>query len=374
MIIEKIRAIKFRNFHDIELDLSPKINFFIGDNGHGKSNLLEALYLMCSGETFRHGDNNTLVLSGQNEALVQANINLNNLDFETKLKISNSKKSFLINEKKSSAAELKKKFMSVIFSPESLSSIKESAEERRYLVDELIVSFDTNNADLVSNYKKILKTRNRVLKNFVDKVQSEQETRALLESLQSSYVRQGAKLAYERIKALKGILSDFNNAMQYISRMPGVDISVEYLISERDFLDSSLEELENTLQKRSEELRSAELSVGNSLVGPQKHEIRFLYDQKDSRFYCSQGQQRAIILSFKIAQIVYHRKIHGIYPVLMLDDVLSELDENKKNALIAFLHEVQTQIFVTSTDVQLPDNFSLDRSKVVKILSGKIVY
>ncbi|MBO9668387.1 MAG: DNA replication and repair protein RecF, partial [Bdellovibrio sp.] len=117
----------------------------------------------------------------------------------------------------------------------------------------------------------------------------------------------------------------------------------------------------------------AELSSGTSLVGPHKHDIVFLYGGKDSRFFCSQGQQRAIILSFKMAQIVYHRKAHGTYPVLMLDDVLSELDKAKRDALITFLHEINTQIFVTTTDFTLPESFSLDQLSVVRIKDGQIL-
>lgn len=124
------------------------------------------------------------------------------------------------------------------------------------------------------------------------------------------------------------------------------------------------------IQKRSLELRTAELQSGTSLIGPHKHDIKFLYGQNDSRFYCSQGQQRAIILSFKMAQIVYHRKAHGIYPVLMLDDVLSELDKTKRDALITFLHEIKTQIFVTTTDFELPTSFTLDQTQVFQVQNG----
>jgi DNA replication and repair protein RecF len=127
------------------------------------------------------------------------------------------------------------------------------------------------------------------------------------------------------------------------------------------------------IEKRQKELLDAELSSGVSLVGPHKHDLRFLYGQKDSRFYCSQGQQRAIILSFKMAQIVYHRKVHGVYPLLLLDDVLSELDKNKRDALIAFLHEINTQTFITTTDFTLPESFHLKEISVIRINDGKIV-
>jgi DNA replication and repair protein RecF len=174
-----------------------------------------------------------------------------------------------------------------------------------------------------------------------------------------------------RIAALKEILPEFNRAMQDISKKSDVDISVDYLVSGGSALASSPLEIDNAIQQRAMELRDAELSSGVSLVGPHKHDIVFLYGQKDSRFYSSQGQQRAIIWSFKMAQIVYHRSVHGLYPVLMLDDVLSELDLTKRQALISFVHDIKTQVFLTTTDFHLSESFSLDQSTVIRITNGQ---
>jgi DNA replication and repair protein RecF len=138
-------------------------------------------------------------------------------------------------------------------------------------------------------------------------------------------------------------------------------------------MQKSLEEINEMTHKRMMGLRDAEFATGASLVGPQKHDIIFLYGQKDSRFYCSQGQQRAIILSFKMAQIVYHRRVHGFYPALMLDDVLSELDESKRTALINFLHEINTQIFITTTDLSLPQSFALENYSVMEVKNGEVL-
>ena len=114
------------------------------------------------------------------------------------------------------------------------------------------------------------------------------------------------------------------------------------------------------------------MQSGVSLVGPQKHDVIFLYNGNDSRFYCSQGQQRSIILAFKMAQIVYHHKVHGFYPVLLLDDVLSELDLNKQESLISTLNQTKTQTFVTTTDVSLISKLSLSNARVFNIRNGQI--
>lgn len=373
MIFEKLRLVNFRNYRDVVVSFSPRVNVFLGENGQGKTNLLEAMYLISQGDSFRYGDNTTLINSNNQEALIQALITQNDLHYKLKMGLGRSRKVLTLNDKKVSSADVRKIFASVVFSPESLSSIKEGADHRRELVDELLVTYERRNADLISDYRKALKTRNKILKNHLEGEQPLSLTRDLLESLEPQFVRLAAELAYARITALKGLSKEFNNAMQYISGQSAVDISVEYVISDQNALNFSFEEVTFALKKRLQELHDAELSSGTSLVGPHKHDIVFLYGQKDSRFYCSQGQQRAIILSFKMAQIVYHRKAHGTYPVLMLDDVLSELDKHKRNALITFLHEINTQIFVTTTDFTLPEAFSLDQLSVLHIKEGSVL-
>lgn len=373
MIFEKLRLVNFRNYRDVVVSFSPRVNVFVGDNGQGKTNLLEALYLVSQGKSFRYGDNQTLINNSNQESVIQALVQQNELQYKLKLGLTRSRKFLTMNDKRASPTDIRKVFASVVFSPESLASIKEGADHRRELIDDLLVTFDRRNADLLADYRKALKTRNKILKNFLEGLQDKVVTESLLESLNPLFLRLATDLTYARISALAGLSKEFNSAMQYISRDSSVDISVEYLISDQNAAHATLEEVNFLLKKRLSELHDAELSSGTSLVGPHKHDIVFLYGQKDSRFFCSQGQQRAIILSFKMAQIVYHRKAHGTYPVLMLDDVLSELDKAKREALITFLHEINTQIFVTTTDLSLPNSFSLDQISVLHIKNGQVL-
>lgn len=372
MFFEKIRIHNFRNFVESNADFSPRLNVFLGDNGQGKTNLLEALYLSLQGETFRYADNINLIRSHCDFALLQAQVKERELTFELKTQIMKSRKHLFQNGKRVSSADLKREFSVVVFSPESLASIKEGADYRRSLIDDLLMSFNKRHADLISEYRKALKTRNRILKNFVENLESKPNTIRLIESINPSFLRLGTHLTLARITALQGLLRDFNTAMQYISSN-NLEVGVEYLLSGQNALTFSPQDVFDALQKRVVELLDAELAGGVSLVGPHKHDIIFLYGQKDSRFYCSQGQQRAIILSFKMAQIVYHRKAHDVYPILMLDDVLSELDQQKRDSLISFLHEINTQIFVTTTDFALPKSFSLDEVAVLEINNGQIL-
>lgn len=377
MIFKEIKLKNFRNFSELSTKFSPRINFFIGQNGQGKTNLLEALYLFSNGDSFRYGDNSVLIKDLQNESLVQAVAESKDLHYDLKLILQKSKKTFTANDKKISVGELRKRFASILFSPESLSSIKEAGDHRRELVDEMLVSLNSSSADLLWDYKKALKVRNKLLKDSCEGITSKNQTLALLESLEPLFLRLASQLTYARLQALKSILPEFNAAMRDISQGSEfnlkVEISVDYSVSGENFMQKTYEQVHEMLHKRILELRDAELGFGASLVGPQKHDIIFLYDQKDSRFYCSQGQQRAIILSFKMAQIVNHRRVHGFYPTLMLDDVLSELDESKRTALINFFHEINTQIFITTTDLTLPQSFALENYSVMEVKNGTLI-
>jgi DNA replication and repair protein RecF len=371
MFFERARIHNFRNFVESEAQFSPRLNVFLGENGQGKTNLLEALYLSSQGDTFRYADNVNLIRSDIDFSLIQANARQGPLGYELKTQIMKSRKHQFLNGKRITSTDLKKEFSVVVFSPESLASIKEGADFRRTLIDDLLISFDKRNADLIFEFRKALKSRNRILKNYVENLEDKANTTRLIESINPSFLRLGAQLTSARIEALRGLLKEFNSAMQYISGN-STEIGVQYVLSGHNALEFSFENVFDALRKRVEELRDAEMAGGVSLVGPHKHDILFLYNQKDSRFYCSQGQQRAIILSFKMAQIVYHRKAHDVYPILMLDDVLSELDQQKRDSLITFLHEINTQIFVTTTDLTLPKSFSLEEVAVLRINNGQI--
>ncbi len=371
-MIKKIVIRNFRNLSDVAVSFSPKVNILIGDNGQGKTNILEAIHVLMNGSSFRYADNENLLQKNTSEAFLKADCLQGEFDFLVDLRILKSRKTHQVNGKKVSLEYLHQKFPQVVFSPESLAAIKEGADQRRLLVDDLITSFNAKNAELIIEFRKALKTRNKVLRDYQGGEVPKNQTEQLLESLNPIYTRLAVELSWQRIHSLNLVKNELKNAMQYISNDRSVDISVEYVISSLNSLDFSREQIEKNILQRLHELHDAELSSGVSLVGPQKHDIVFVYNGNDSRFYCSQGQQRALILAFKMAQIVYHRKLHGSYPTLLLDDVLSELDSSKRDSLIRFLSEINTQIFITTTDFNLPDSMKSEDCAVFKVREGQI--
>lgn len=348
----------------------------MGKNGQGKTNLLEAIYFTSKGRSFRPGQSSTYIqkdeITPQPCALIASEIVAKDLSYQVQVKLEDHKKQFLVNNRREASTFLTKKFPAVLFSPESLAVIKDGPEARRALIDDFLVGVSEVNGKLLKDYRRCHKSRNRVLRDYRQELQSRQETEKLLDSLDALFLPLATDLVYARINALRSLLPELKKAMSYISCRENVDISVEYLVSSENSLHLEPDQILSKLTQKRNELRSAELSAGTTLVGPHKHDIQFIFEGEDARFYCSQGQQRAIILSFKMAQIMYHREVLEDEPVLLLDDVLSELDGEKRASLIEFLKGIPSQIFVTTTDLSFPSDFDRAMS-VFDIKSGTAV-
>lgn len=373
------RSKNFRNLKEFEFHPHPRLNIFLGLNGQGKTNLLEAFYLGTQGETFRYGDMSDMVQHQSRQALIQLKIEKNQLEDRVHFQIDENKKSVLLNGKKTSSQKLQEKFNCVVFSPESLQCIKEGSDQRRQLIDELIKSVYPQKNQQIQDYKKLLKSRNKILKEIKEDRFPREQLEDLLESIWPQFFNSAIEYTMLRLRLIKEIQPLLNENMMTIST--GTDLSarekeasLQYVISGENATLWERSDVANALQKRHQELASAERASGISLFGPQRHDLQFLYGRKDSRIFCSQGQQRALILAFKMAQIVYHQRVRESYPVLMLDDVLSELDQEKRQALISFLHGIQAQTFITSTDLHLPTDFQDLNLSVYTVNRGAFVY
>ncbi|MBC7742752.1 MAG: DNA replication and repair protein RecF [Bdellovibrionaceae bacterium] len=371
MIIKSLHIANFRNFDHIQTDFSEHVNIFLGDNGQGKTNLLEAIYLLIDGESFRYTKYETLVKLDKSEGLIKSHLENEKLDYNLKLLFSGHKKEFTVNEKKSSHSNLNLP-PAILFSPESLSIIKESSDERRSLADQLVIQSNRQGRRVIQDFKKALKTRNKILKDLAHEQIDREIGIETLASLNQIYLKLAAEVTILRLNALTDIQNDVEKALVQIHAGQNIKFDYKYIISDIDHKNSDLELVIKSLQNRMKELEKFELQSGVSLVGPQKHDVIFLYNGNDSRFYSSQGQQRSIILAFKMAQIVYHHRVHGFYPVLLLDDVLSELDLSKQESLISTLNQTKTQTFVTTTDVSLISKLSLSNTRVFNIKNGQI--
>jgi len=366
----------FRNYTDLSLKIPPGVVVFYGPNGQGKTNLMEAFHFLLRGESFRPVNADSLLKHTGNEvsktALLQGQLTRGELTFDVKMTFAHGKKSVTLNNNRATTANLARQFPVVLFSPESLAAIKEGPDERRQLLDDVVVTHSTASVKILKDFQKVLKTRNRVLKDFKRGVASEIQTKRLLDSLEPSFLPLATELTVARLNALKALRDDFHQAVKFVLGVPSVDISVEYLISSQNAYEWTRSDILSAMHKRTLILGENELATGQSLVGPQRHDIRVLFAGKDSRFFCSQGQQRALILSFKMAQILYHHRAYQVYPFLLLDDVLSELDPIRRSNLVKFLKDIPAQIFLTTTDLSFSMDFGDRKINIFRIEQGMV--
>jgi DNA replication and repair protein RecF len=372
MIIDNLVLRNFRNYSDQKIELHPKTNIFYGANGSGKTNLLEAVRLLFGNESFR---------SHHNEEMIQKNSNILNARLEAEIlqkdekdkisiTLSNSKKEYSLAEKRLSRLYIKTRFSSILFSPDSLSIVKQGPGLRRELIDDIMCSIHRDKLKLIDAYNRCLKTRNKILKDQLLGLLTRTEAESLILSLNASFLPLAVEYVQGRLQAIKKIQPIANLILKTLLKDENVDIFVEYVISSQSGIAWSQNQVYDALLKRMSELKQAEEKLGQTLIGPHKHEIQFKFKNEEARYYCSQGQQRAIILAFKIAQVLLYKEEHNESPILLLDDVFSEFDEERRKLLLKILVDMEAQIMLTTTEIEDPNLFEKKEKKLFEVKNG----
>jgi len=370
MSIQKVGLVNYRNISEAKLDFCPHLNILIGRNGQGKTNLLESIYLLSCGKSFRTSEKEALIgLNSMPSSLVSGEITCGNLNHSVSVKISHQQKTMFLNGKKTTGNQLRKLFPIVLFSPESLSVIKSSSSQRRKLVDDLGISVFPHYPQVFTDYERLLKQKNALLKQNKEENGTNRENNKVIHNLTDLFFAKSARLISQRLEILEKVKPYLKEAFSDIMDDALVEIDLDYRISGESALNWPEEKIVNAMYKRWEELEQKEKASGASLVGPHKNDVVFSINGFEARKYCSQGQQRAAILAFKLAHIGLHCAIHGSYPILLLDDVLSELDGNKQRRFLKKLTGTDSQIFLTTTDaVSLP---SLGENRIFEVQGGR---
>lgn len=332
----------------MELNPNEGLNVFLGKNGQGKTNLLETIYVASKGKSFRAGSASEWRSQNLNENEVcslEFEIKDQNIHHNLKLGWTGNAKQVLLDDKKVTTAKLIQILPIVLFSPESLSSIKDGPEKRRSLVDEMLTS-SFEQQHYYHQYKKALQNRNKFLRDCKEKQMFEEN---LYNSLNVLFLNFSTKLSIARINFLMNLEPFVKKSLSLIFS-DELEYKFDYIISDRKVKDWDAKQILELHQERASQLKVAEYKSGTSLVGAHKHDVKFYINGNDSRYYSSQGQQRGLILALKMAEVLYRFK-KGEKPILLLDDVLSELDEEKRSKLLDFLKSFKTQIFITTTEL-----------------------
>ena len=363
----------YRNFASYTLELAEGVTILVGRNAVGKTNLVEALQLLTSGASFRRPAPAELVAEGETSCKLALRLEGEGRVIDLGCAVREGKRSFSRNGKKCRAAGVRGVVPSVLFCPDDLDMIKRSARVRRSALDGFGVQLNEQYAQLLGAYERLVEQRNALLKERWC-------TREMLAAWNDSLAQTGASLLVHRVALLARVRERLVEAYGRIAPGERVDISYESTVAPAApgapggaaAPAPNLSRAEQAAAWKAAFLAALdasfedELRRGITLVGPHRDEIRFSIDGRDARTFASQGQQRSLVLAWKVAEVAVTRDILGHPPLLLLDDVMSELDAERREA---FMHgiEDEVQTVITTTNLGYFSDAILNHAKVVPI-------
>ena len=343
----------FRNLENKTIDLLSKEVYFVGENGQGKSNLLESLYISSYASSFRTKSESELIKEGEKEYSIRGFFKEES-EKTTSIVVSykNGKKRIEKNGKQvKDRKELINAIPCVLFCHDDLEFSVGEPECRRFFIDQCLSMYDVVYIDFVRKYKQILKNRNILLK---------EEKYDLLEMYDIPLVKEGLEIQKRRFKAIFKFNTIFTSLYKEISGIEGVKIAYDPSWK----TENEAEILEYILSKR-----EADKAMGTTITGPHRDKIYFVKDGKNFISTASTGQRRLISLILRIAQATYYTEITGKKPVLLMDDVLLELDPNKRQSVTALLPKYD-QLFCTFLPGEPYEKYKHSTTRIYKIENG----
>ena len=358
MKIKQLKLKNYRNYELLDLEFDDLTNIFYGDNAQGKTNILESIYLCGTTKSHRGTKDRDLIKFGEEESHIEAVVEKDKVSFKIDIHLKkNSPKGIAINKIPiRRASELFGIINIVFFSPEDLNIIKNGPSERRRFMDLELAQLDKVYLNDLSNYNRIVNQRNKLLKDVYDR-------KDLLETLDIwdlQLVQYGNKIIERR----KIFVSQMNEIVEEVhNRLTGNKEKLEI------FYESStgLYDLETALFRN----RERDIRMKSTSVGPHRDDLCFILNDLDIRKFGSQGQQRTAALSLKLAEIELVKKMIHDEPILLLDDVLSELDKHRQNYLLDSIRDIQTLITCTGLDDFVSHRFSIN--KILHVEQGHVI-
>lgn len=348
MIIESLELKNYRNYADLKLPLHQGSNLLYGDNAQGKTNILEALYLCAAAKSHRGSRDRELIRFGEEEAHIRLNLLKNDVPYRIDIHLKRDRaKGIAVNGVPiRRASELFGTLNVVLFSPEDLNIIKNGPADRRRFCDLELCQLDRSYVHCLVNYNKALLQRNRLLKDM----SFSPELESTLEVWDSQLIHYGSGLIRSREK--------------FVEMLNPLAASVHGEIT------SGKERMRIEYEKNTEvsgyrealaRARAVDMKLKSTSVGPHRDDIGLYINDMDLRKYGSQGQQRTGALSLKLSEIELMKRASGDWPVLLLDDVLSELDTERQRQLLGAISRTQTVLTSTGMENLLEEHFRIDR-------------
>lgn len=360
MKIKSLKIKNFRNYDLLNLDFDGSANIFYGDNAQGKTNILEALYITGTTKSHRGAKDRDLIQFEKDEAHIETVIEKRKICYQIDMHLKkNSPKGIAINKIPiRKAGELFGIVNFVFFSPEDLNIIKNGPAERRRFIDLELSQLDKIYFNNLSNYNRIVNQRNHLLKEIG--IENKKNLMETLEIWDLQLIEYGNRLIERR----KQFIQDMNEIVSSVHRkLTGNKENIKIIYEP---CNGNIP-LEQTIKKN----RERDLRMKSTSSGPHRDDICIMHDRMDIRKFGSQGQQRTAALSLKLAEIKLVKNTIGDTPVLLLDDVLSELDKHRQNYLLDSISDIQTLITCTGVEDFVNHRFSIN--KIFHVQDGQVL-
>lgn len=360
MKIDFLKLVNFRNYERLEIKFHPTLNVIYGKNGSGKTNLVEAIYVLGLTRSFRLTNDKNLILDGASLSKVEGNI-IRKYPENYRIFLSKEGKKVKINNNKvSKISDYISKITIVLFHPDDLRFIKDTPSTRRKNLNISISMLDLEYLRFLNYYKIILKQRNSYLKQM--QMNGNRST-TYLDILTEKLVEIGL-IIYQRRKDFVDKISKYIEI--YYAKIVGIDgLKLEY-ISDYNNLDK--EEILKIYRKNLQK----DIAFGKTNMGIHTDDLQFLLNNKDLKDFGSEGQQKNAIIAYKFSELEIFKDKTGIYPIFILDDLFSELDQEKINNILFLLND-NVQTFITTTDLERFESLNQRSYKQINVEMGKIV-
>lgn len=378
MNVKKIRLINFRNILDLSVDFDNSLNIFIGNNAQGKTNLVESIFTLMKGKSYRTTNDENLINWNENKSYILGEVQKKEENYKISILLQNIsnddkqtvklKKVIKINKKYQRRDDLFKKFNPVIFTPEDLQIIKSTPLIRRKFLDEVIISINLVYNKYLRNYNRILYQRNTLLKSGknINKIDKQ------LIIWDQKIIELGTIIILNRIKTLQKINKKAKIFHQMMTENKET-IKLKYNSNVLEDYTDDKEEIYKIIENKLKESREKDFQLKMTTIGPHRDDYYIMNNTINLGVYGSQGQQRTAALSLKLAELELLKEQENEYPVLLLDDVMSELDPERRFFLLKLITERSVQTFITNIILdELKELEVVNNLKIFKIKNGMI--
>ena len=354
MWINEINLTNFRNYENKKIKLNPNINIFYGENAQGKTNIIESIFLSSIGKSFRTNNDKELIKFNKESSMVEIFFEKSDRKGKIKIEINNRKNIYLNDIKLKKLSELLGNINIVIFTPDDINILKDGPQKRRKFLDIMISQLRPNYMHVLSNYSKTLEQRN----NYLRQIKQENKNPELLDIWDEKLADYAQKIYLYRNEFIEKIKNKIKNIHSEITENKE-EIKIEYL--------SECEDKQKYLEKLKER-RKLDIIKGFTTKGIHRDDFVIYINDRQVNIYGSQGQHRTTILSLKLAELQVIYDEIGEYPILLLDDFMSELDEKRKKNFLENIENVQ--VIITCTEKFKTENINYTSFKVV---NGEII-